>query len=85
LGLEYYIEDKNELYISEYLNFNVDYILINKKCLMNGLGGHYAWFSDKEFDERITTFTSEFNYSVKAEKGTFILLEKRQKPANLGE
>jgi len=73
LGLDYSY-DSNE-YVQP--STNTDFILINKKCLINGLGGHYEWFSDSELAEVIKMLINDFYYSIKVEKGTFLLLERR--------
>jgi len=78
LGLDYSYDSDEYIQPST----NADFILINKKCLINGLGGHYECFSDKELAEMIKTLINEFHYSIKAEKGTFLLLEKRWNTAN---
>lgn len=60
-----------------YPAYNADYILIHKKCLYNGLGGHYASFR-KEEDLRgeINNFINNYNFTLLKEEGNFILLRK---------
>lgn len=62
---------------SEYPDYSADYILIHKKWLYNGLGGHYAFLTKKEdLEEEIRSLIDNYNFTLLKEEGDFILLIK---------
>jgi hypothetical protein len=73
-GLNHPKAFESEFNFATYPNYDVDFILINKKCLINGLGGRYAWFSRKDLEEEIERLVKDEKFILKEKKGTFLLL-----------
>lgn len=60
-----------------YPAYSADYILIHKKCLYNGLGGHYASFrKEEDLRDEINNCINNYNFTLLKEEGDFILLRK---------
>jgi uncharacterized membrane protein len=53
-----------------------EYILINKKCLMNGLGGHFVCVPKAELLKTLSLLIKRYDYVIKEQRGSFILLER---------
>ncbi|MBL7197166.1 MAG: DUF2079 domain-containing protein [Candidatus Omnitrophica bacterium] len=62
---------------SEYPNYEVDFIIIHKKYMPHGLGGHYAFLKEEYLEDEIKRLTSEYDYSVAGKEGNYILLKKK--------
>lgn len=60
-----------------YPNYEVDYILINRQCVINGLGGHYAFLVRDRLEEEIRALTSRHGFMLQRERGSFVLLKRR--------
>jgi len=71
-----------EHYLKDYPNTNVDFILINKTCLIHGMGGGYVRLEEKYLEGEILRMINDFNFHIVEERGNYVLLE-RQKLASL--
>lgn len=63
---------------SEYSNYDVDYILINKKCLINGMGGHYAFLPAHLLNDEIQRIIKFYNFDIQIQLGNFVLLKNKR-------
>jgi hypothetical protein len=61
-----------------YPNTNVDFILVNKKCLIHGLGGGYVRLEEKYLEDEILRMVTDFNFRIVAKKGNYVLLERKK-------
>jgi hypothetical protein len=77
-GLNHPEAFEHEFTFSEYRNYDVDYILINGKSLMNGLSGHYAFLDKEALDNEIERLINDFDFKVMEKRGAFTLLARRQ-------
>jgi hypothetical protein len=61
---------------AEYPDYSADYIMIHKKWLYNGLGGHYAFLTKKEdLEDEINNLVNNYNFTLLKEEGDFVLLK----------
>lgn len=58
-----------------YPDNSADYVLVRKKWLYNGMGGHYAFLTRREdLEDEIKNFINNYNFAVLKEEGDFVLL-----------
>lgn len=65
-------------YLPDYNHYDVDYILIDRKCLINGVGGHYAFVEGSRLDSELDKLIKDYGYVILREDGGLILLKKRE-------
>ncbi|RKY37089.1 MAG: hypothetical protein DRP78_01975 [Candidatus Omnitrophota bacterium] len=73
-GLNHPKAIRNEYSYIEYPNYSVDYVLIHKKYMVNGVGGHYAFLENEYLENEIRQLVDRHHFSIIEEYGSFILL-----------
>ncbi|MDD5729512.1 MAG: DUF2079 domain-containing protein [Candidatus Omnitrophica bacterium] len=62
---------------SEYNNYNVEYVLIHKKYLPNGLSGYYAYLAGRDLEKEINNYLDNHQFEILKRKDNFILLKRK--------
>lgn len=70
-----YYAFNNVFNFDNYQAYTVDYILVNRKLLINGLGGHYAYLVEKKLNKELKKLINKYNFYILKEKDDFILLK----------